>query len=400
MDTMIQEQHHRWLSLLTQLNERQARLYVAEKALEAGHGGIRKLMEITGINRQTIRKGIRELRNGCSQGETDRVRRQGGGRKPLQISDPRVLCDLATIMEEMTAGDPMSALRWTNKSTRHLAKQLQMQGHAIEADTVSRLLRVLGFSLRANVKSKSAGHHADRDAQFRYIDRMAKRFQRAQQPVISVDTKKQEKVGDFKNPGKTYRRTPQQVNAYDFPNLARGKAIPYGIYDVYENVGMVNVGMTRDTAEFAVDSIDCWWRRLGKRHYAKATQLLICADGGGSNGTRNRLWKVRLQELANRTGLTLTVCHYPPGTSKWNKIEHRMFSFISINWQGQPLESYETVVQLINGTTTESGLTIHAELCLEEYETGIKISDQEFQGINIKRHRTHPQWNYTIRPLK
>lgn len=395
---MIEELHRRWLTLLAQLNERQARLYVAEKALDLGHGGIQKLTEMTGMNRQTIRKGIRELRAGFAGDEGQRIRREGGGRKPLEVADPQVLRDLAAIMEETTAGDPMSALRWTNKSTRHLAEELVAQGHAIHANTVGRLLPVLGYSLRANVKTKSAGHHADRDAQFRYINRLASRFQRAQQPVISVDTKKQEKVGDFKNPGKTYRRMARTVNAYDFPHLGRGKAIPYGIYDVYENVGMVSVGITRDTAEFAVDSIERWWLVLGKRRHGAATQLLICADGGGSNGSRNRLWKVRLQDLANRTGLALTVCHYPPGTSKWNKIEHRMFSFISINWQGQPLESYETVVHLINGTTTTSGLKIRAELCVKEYETGIKITDEELQGINIKQHKKQPQWNYTIRP--
>jgi transposase len=395
---MVQESHKHWLTLLAQLNERQARLCVAEKALSLGHGGIAQLALMTGMNRQTIRKGIRELRAGIPEAEAERIRQQGGGRKRVELADPQVLQQLAASMEETTAGDPMSALRWTNKSTRRLAEELTSQGHPIHANTVGRLLQLLGFSLRANVKSKSAAHHADRDAQFRYINRLAKRFQRAQQPVISVDTKKQEKVGDFKNPGRTYRRTPQHVNAYDFPHLARGKAIPYGIYDVYENVGMVNVGITRDTAEFAVDSIERWWRRLGKRRHAQANQLLICADGGGSNGTRNRLWKARLQDLADRTGLTLTVCHYPPGTSKWNKIEHRMFSFISINWQGQPLESYETVVQLINGTTTTSGLKVHAELCVKEYERGLKVSDEEMEGINIRRHRTHPQWNYTIRP--
>jgi hypothetical protein len=264
---------------------------------------------------------------------------------------------------------------------------------------VGRLLQdELGFSLRANVKSRSAGHHSDRDAQFGYINRTVEDFHKAQQPVISVDTKKQEKVGDFKSPGRRWEREPRHVNAYDFPHLARGKAIPYGIYDVYHNVGMVNVGITKDTAEFAVDSITRWWRVMGQRRYPQATRLLICADGGGSNGSRNRLWKASLQQLANRTGLSLTVCHYPPGTSKWNKIEHRMFSFISINWQGKPLESYETVIQLINGTKTRTGLKIRAELCLTVYEKGVKVSAADLNDLNLTPHDLHPNWNYTIAP--
>lgn len=391
--------HQHWLDLLSQLNERQARLYVAEKALELGRGGIRQLAEITGMNRQTIRKGIQELQAGMAAQPTERLRRPGAGRKRIEQVQPRLLRDLAAIMNTATAGDPMTALKWTNKSLRQVAKELQAQGHRIEANTVGRLLQDdLGFSLRANVKSRSAGHHVDRDAQFGYINRLVEEFHEAQEPVISVDTKKQEKVGDFKNPGRTWEREARQVNAYDFPNLSRGKAIPYGIYDVYHNVGMVNVGITKDTAEFAVDSIARWWRVMGQRRYPQATRLLICADGGGSNGSRNRLWKVSLQRLANRTGLTLTVCHYPPGTSKWNKIEHRMFSFISINWQGKPLESYETVIQLINGTKTETGLKVHAELCPKVYEKGVKVSEEEIKELNLTRHDLHPNWNYTIGP--
>lgn len=396
---MSAEKHQRWLDMIRQLNERQARLYVAEKALELGHGGIHDLAEITGMNRQTIRKGIRELDAGITETAAERVRRCGGGRKRIEDIDPRIVRDLAAIMKSSTAGDPMGSLKWTNKSTRTLATELQAQGHAIEANTVGRLLQdELGFSLRANVKSRSAGHHADRDAQFGYINRSVEAFQQTQQPVISVDTKKQEKVGDFKNPGRTWEQTDRKVNAYDFPQLSRGKAIPYGIYDVYNNVGMVNVGITKDTAEFAVDSIARWWRLMGRRRYPHAARLLICADGGGSNGSRNRLWKVSLQGLANRTGLTLTVCHYPPGTSKWNKIEHRMFSFISINWQGKPLESYETVIQLINGTKTRSGLKVRAELCEKIYEKGTKISDEEIEELNLTRHDLHPNWNYSIAP--
>lgn len=397
--TMSVGKHQRWLDILSQLNERQARLYVAEKALEGGHGGIQQLAEITGMNRHTIRKGIQELEAGKAAEATPRVRRPGGGRKRIEQVQPQVLRDLAAIMDAATAGDPMTSLKWTNQSLRQVAKDLQARGHRIEANTVGRLLQdELGFSLRANVKSRSAGHHADRDAQFGYINRLVEEFQEAQEPVISVDTKKQEKVGDFKNPGRTWEREARHVNAYDFPHLSRGKAIPYGIYDVYHNVGMVNVGITKDTAEFAVDSIRRWWRIMGQRRYPKAGRLLICADGGGSNGSRNRLWKVSLQRLANGTGLTLTVCHYPPGTSKWNKIEHRMFSFISINWQGKPLESYETVIQLINGTKTKTGLKVHAELCPKVYEKGVKVSEEEIQELNLKRHDLHPNWNYTIGP--
>lgn len=391
--------HQRWLDIIGHLNERQARLYVAEKALELGHGGINQLATITGMNRQTIRKGIQELDSGIAGTASERIRCRGGGRKRIEQTQPQVVRDLATIMNAATAGDPMTSLKWTNKSTRHLAAELQARGHRIEANTVGRLLQdELGFSLRANVKTRSAGHHADRDAQFGYINRTVKEFHKTQQPVISVDTKKQEKVGDFKSPGRTWEREARAVNAYDFPHLARGKAIPYGIYDVYHNVGMVNVGITKDTAAFAVDSIARWWRVMGKRRYPKATRLLICADGGGSNGSRNRLWKVCLQHLANRTGLTLTVCHYPPGTSKWNKIEHRMFSFISINWQGKPLESYETVIQLINGTKTRTGLKIHAELCSKMYEKGVKVSDDEIHELNLTHHDLHPTWNYSIAP--
>jgi hypothetical protein len=391
--------HQRWLDMIGQLNERQARLYVAEKAIELGHGGIRHMAAITGMNRQTIRKGVQELDAGITVEAPERIRRRGGGRKRIEQVQPHILRDLAAIMRAATAGDPMTSLKWTNKSTRHLAAELQAQGHVIEANTVGRLLQdELGFSLRANVKSRSADHHADRDAQFGYINRSVEEFHKAQQPVISVDTKKQEKVGDFKNPGRTWEHEDRKVNAYDFPNLSRGKAIPYGIYDVYHNVGMVNVGITKDTAEFAVDSIARWWRVMGKRRYPQATRLLICADGGGSNSSRNRLWKVSLQHLANRTGLTLTVCHYPPGTSKWNKIEHRMFSFISINWRGKPLESYETVIQLINGTKTRTGLKVHAELCPKVYVNGVKVSDDEIQELNLTRHDLHPNWNYSIGP--
>ena len=399
-DKVAAEQHQRWLDVLSLLNERQARLYVAEKALDLGRGGISTMAEVTGMTRPTIMKGIRELRAGIPREELDRIRRTGAGRKPIQATDPQLLPDLVAIMQESAGGDPMSSLKWTSKSTRHLAEELSRKGHAISQETVCRLLYDLGFSLRGNVKSLSRGDHPERDAQFRYVANMANRFQKAKMPVISVDTKKQEKIGAFKNPGRNWRRRPRHVHAYDFPHLAEGKAIPYGIYDTVRNTGMVRVGMTSDTAEFAVDSIRRWWRLMGRRHYPGAWRLLIFADGGGSNGSRNRLWKQQLQMFADTEGLEITVCHYPPGTSKWNKIEHRMFSHISLNWKGEPLTSYETVINLINGTRTKAGLKIRAELTRKQYQKGIKVSEADMSEIRLKRHKTHPHWNYTIQPRK
>jgi transposase len=397
-DGMAAEQHQRWLDILSLLNERQARLYVAEKAIDLGHGGITKMAQITGMTRQTIAKGIGELRAGIREEDSDRIRQMGGGRKRIGQANPQLLHDLNAIMEGTTGGDPMSSLKWTSKSTRRIAEELVRKGHAISHETVCRLLYELGFSLRGNVKSLSQGDHPQRDAQFRYIADMAKAFHKAKMPVISVDTKKREKVGEFKNPGRNWRRQSRVVNAYDFPHLAEGKAIPYGIYATSRNTGMVRVGVSRDTAEFAVDSIKRWWRLMGQRHYSPATRLLIFADGGGSNGSRNRLWKQQLQKFADACDLEITVCHYPPGTSKWNKIEHRMFSHISLNWKGEPLTSYETVINLINGTRTKTGLKIRAELTQKRYRNGIRVSDADMKKLNLEKHNTHPHWNYTIRP--
>ena len=395
---MTAQEHQRWLDILSLLNERQARLYVAEKAIQLGRGGVSKMSEITGMSRPTIIKGMAELRGGIARQERDRIRRAGGGRKRIGEANPALLRDLESLMESSTGGDPMSKLKWTSKSTRRLAEELGHLGHRVSHETVCRLLYDLGYSLRGNVKSLSKGDHPDRDAQFRYIASLAEEFQSSQLPVISVDTKKQEKVGQFKNAGRKWRRQPRKVHAYDFPQLAEGKAIPYGVYDPARNVGMVRVGISRDTAEFAVDSIKRWWRYMGQRHYRGAKKLLIFADSGGSNGSRNRLWKLRLQEFADACDLEITVCHYPPGTSKWNKIEHRMFSYISLNWRGEPLDSYETVIELINNTRTKTGLKIRAELTQKRYKKGIKISDGAMKELNIQPHDTHPQWNYTIRP--
>jgi hypothetical protein len=305
---------------------------------------------------------------------------------------------LERIMEENTAGDPMSHLRWTNKSTTAIAGELTRQGHPVSHETVRQRLRELDYSLQSTRKNKEGLSPPEREAQFRYINRQVKMFLGRGEPVISVDAKKKERVGNFRNAGKTWRRRgrPTEVNVYDFPHLGKGTAVPYGAYDVERNAGFVNVGVSGDTAEFAVESLRRWWKLDGRYHYPKARSLLICADSGGSNASRSRGWKYHLQQFADEYGLSVTVCHYPPGTSKWNKIEHRMFSYISINWKGKPLVSYETVVNLIGGTTTKTGLRIKARLDPRQYEKGLKITDEQMQHINIKPHATHPQWNYTI----
>jgi len=330
----------------------------------------------------------------------ERVRRPGGGRKRLEDADSGLTSGLERIMDENTAGDPMSFLRWTNKSTERIAEELTRQGHRVSGETIRRRLRELGYSLQVNAKSLEGASPPERDAQFRYINKKVKTHLRRGEPVVSVDTKKKERVGNFKNSGTKWhpKGRPDQVNVYDYPTLAVGTAIPYGAYDIDRNEGFVNVGMTHDTAEFAVESVRRWWRTFGRRHYPKAMSLLLCADGGGSNGSRNRAWKYHLQRLADELGLAITVCHYPPGTSKWNKIEHRMFSFISMNWKGRPLVSYQAVVKLIGSTPTKTGLRIKARLDPKVYETGVRITDEEMDCINLQSHKTHPKWNYTISP--
>ena len=388
------------LAVLGTLNEAQARWYVAREALARGRGGLKRLHEVTGMSRPTILKGMRELRQGTPLERTTRIRRPGGGRRRLEAADPRFARALERLMEENTAGDPMSLLRWTNKSTARIAAELTRQGHRASDETIRRRLRELGYSLQANVKTLEGSSPPERDAQFRYLNAQVRRFLARGEPVLSVDTKKKERVGAFKNPGRTWRPqgTPQAVNMYDYPTLGMGTAIPYGAYDVQRDEGFVNVGMTHDTAEFAVESLRRWWRLFGHKHYPRARALLVCADGGGSNGSRNRAWKYYLQHLADELGLRITVCHYPPGTSKWNKIEHRMFSFISLNWKGQPLVSYETVVHLIGATRTRTGLRVKAKLDARVYEAGLKISEEAMKRINLKPHEVHPTWNYTISP--
>ncbi len=384
------------------MNEFQARRFAADKALDLGRGGISRLAALTGLSRTTITKAVEELGSGgklVSPGE-GRVRRVGGGRKRVEGVDPGVPELLKKILEETTAGDPMSLLRWTSKSTRTLAEELTRLGHPITWVTVARCLDDMGYSLQANRKTKEGPQHANRDAQFRYINRQVKAPIAAGDPVISVDAKKKEMVGPFKNAGRTWRPKgkPREVNTKDFPSLAQGKALPYGVYDSGKNRAVVNVGVTHDTAELAVESIRRWWKLDGRKTYPEARRLLICADAGGSHGNRLRLWKLNLQPMADQIQIPITVCHYPPGTSQWNKIEHRLFSFISLNWKGEPLINYETIINLIGGTKTRTGLKVKAVLDTNQYEIGIKVSDEQLEGIRLRRHRVHPAWNYTISP--
>ncbi|GFP21674.1 hypothetical protein HKBW3S06_00901 [Candidatus Hakubella thermalkaliphila] len=388
------------LKVFGTLNEAQARWFVAREAMIIGHGGIKKMCELTGLSKPTIIKGIKELKAKEKFDAGERIRRPGAGRKRIEERNPEILKVLKEIMDETTAGDPMSLLKWTSKSTYQIKDQLQRLGYSITEDTVGRILKEMDYSLQANVKVKEGGTHKDRDSQFRYINDLAKEFMGWGDPVISIDAKKKERVGDFKNPGRRWRPkgSPEEVNVYDYPSLSKGTAIPYGAYDIQKNNGVVNVGISHETAEFAVESIRRWWKQFGSHQYPNTKRMLICADGGGSNGSRNRAWKFYLQLLSDEISLSIAVCHYPPGTSKWNKIEHRMFSFISMNWRGQPLVNLETVVNMISATTTKSGLRIKAFLDTKYYKTGIKISDEQMQALNLDPHNLYPQWNYTIVP--
>lgn len=398
----LPEAERHWLRVLGTLNEAQARVFVAQKALEEGRGSVSRLAQLTGMSRPTVLKGIAELKAGRLplRPETGRIRAAGGGRKRVEETDPHVRRVLARLVEASTAGDPMSYLLWTNKSTRALAEELRRQGYEVSHVTVARCLRELGYSLQANVKTIEGTPHADRDAQFRYLNDQVRNFVRRHDPVVSVDTKKKELVGCFDNRGRRWQPQgkPEGVNVHDFPAQGVGKAIPYGTYDVTRDEAVVNVGITHETAEFAVESIRRWWHLLGRKAYPQARHLLICADAGGSNGARLRGWKLHLQALADRLGIAVTVCHYPPGTSKWNKVEHRLFSFISMNWRGRPLLSYEAVVNLIGGTTTKSGLWVKALLDTREYEPGQKITDEEMRTLRLRPHRFHGEWNYTLEP--
>jgi DDE family transposase len=392
------------LKIIPTLNEAQTRWFIAKEAVLLGRGGLKFMHELTGISRTTILRGIEEITNKKKLDISERVRVAGGGRKTLEQENPDLKKVIKQIMDETTAGDPMSALRWTCKSTYKIAEELTKQGYKISQRSVHNILSEMDYSLQLNAKHKegTGKGHPSRDQQFQHINAMVKKFSSQEEPVISVDAKKKELVGEFKNNGRTWRKkgAPRKVNVYDYPSLSEGKATPYGAYDLQHNEGFVNVGMTHDTSEFAVNSILQWWNCMGKIRYPNAKKLLICADGGGSNGSRNRSWKYYLQKLADKLSMTVTICHYPPGTSKWNKIEHKLFSFISLHWQGEPLVSYETIVNLIGTTTTKSGLQVKAKLDKRNYEKGKKVSDEEMEKINIKYGKDNPKWNYVIKPKR
>ena len=377
--------------LQSELDERSRRLWAATEAIAIGHGGVKAVARATGIAESTIRIGKKELKQGAITTKTPeivprRIRRKGAGRKPLTTQDDSLISALDSLVEPTARGDPMCPLRWTCKSTRKLAQELRRQGHHISHTKVSQLLRSMGYSLQGTRKTKEGSSHPDRNAQFEYIYSRVTSFQKAGQPVISVDAKKKELIGDFANHGREYqpKGRPEPVRVYDFIDKDLGKITPYGVYDPLTNTGWVSVGVDHDTAQFAVESIRRWWIRMGSRNYPKATELLITADGGGSNGSRCRLWKVELQSLVNETGLSISVSHFPPGTSKWNKIEHRMFSHITDNWRGRPLVSREVVVNLIANVATSTGLHIQAELDLNEYPSGIKVTDAQMKQLNIQ----------------
>jgi transposase len=389
----------RFQALAGELDERRRRLWAAAEARSHGRGGIAAVARATGIAVETIRKGIAELQSGETL-EPGRVRRPGGGRKPLSEIDPTLLDDLERLVDEDSRGDPERPLRWTAKSVRQLARGLRELGHDVHFSSVPKLLRRLGYSLQSNRKTREGADHPDRDAQFEHINQTAKAAIAAGEPLISVDTKKKELVGDFKNAGREWRPkgSPELVRTHDFKDTQLGKAIPYGIYDLAHNEGWVSVGIDHDTAQFAVASIRSWWEHLGQQRFPNARALTITADCGGSNGNRTRSWKTELQRLADETGLAIRVCHFPPGTSKWNKIEHRLFSFISLNWRAKPLVSRQVIIDLIAATTTSTGLKVYARLDERSYPNKVKVSDAQLAAVQIDRDPFHPEWNYTINP--
>ena len=397
----------KYAALSPLMDERTRRQWAAAEAQSLGWGGVSLVARATGMARNTIAVGSGELvnrRRHPRRAVSDRIRAAGGGRKPVTQSDPGLLAALERLVEPATRGHPESPLRWTCKSTGKLARELTRQDHGVSDRTVAALLKEAGYSLQANRKTQEGTQHPDRNAQFQYINALAGVFLRGRHPVVSVDTKKKELVGEFKNPGREWRLKgkPEKVKVHDFPEKTPEgktmKAIPYGVYDLARNEGWVSVGIDHDTARFAAASIGRWWRAMGRRRYPKARRLMITADGGGSNASRNRLWKVALQELADDLNLELQVCHFPPGTSKWNKIEHRLFNFITQNWRGRPLTSYQVIVNLIGSTTTRHGLKVRAALDTGHYETGIKVSDEQLAGVNCTPHEFHGEWNYTICP--
>ena len=395
--------HNKYAALSGVLSERSRRLWAATEAMSLGHGGIALVERATGISRSTITRGIREVESGASNElPPERTRRAGGGRKRATDKDGTLLADLDALVEPTMLGDPDSPLRWTSKSVRNLADELVAMGHDASYRMVARLLNENGYSLQANRKTREGSHNVDRDAQFRYIAQRLGAQLRHGQPAISVDTKKKELVGDFKNPGREWRPKgkPELVRVHDFLIPDQGKAIPYGVYDLRRDEGWVSVGIDHDTASFAVNAVRRWWKLMGRPAYRDADSLLITADAGGSNGPRVRLWKWELQKFANRTGLSITVCHFPPGTSKWNKIEHRLFSHIAMNWRGKPLVSLAAIVSLIGATTTTSGLRIRSEIDRGSYPLGVKIPDEQMAKVHLEPHAFHGEWNYTIQPAR
>ena len=390
-----------WLklsSVLPLLNERQRRVLIASEARVYGWGGVKKLSEITGVSRQTIYTGLKNLDS--SPKDLNRVRKVGGGRAKISDKEPGIIRALEEIINSGTRGDPESSLRWTCKSVRNICEELSKKGFKISHQSVANILHELDYSLQANRKtSEGKKGHLDRDQQFEYINKKAKSFLKRGFPVISVDTKKKELVGNYKNGGVEWKKKkrPTKVLMHDFPDPKVPKAIPYGVYDLGDNKGWVNIGISADTSEFAVESIRQWWKRMGKRRYSEVNELLICADSGGSNGYRLHLWKYELQKFCDQEGLKITVCHYPPGTSKWNKIEHRLFSYISMNWRGRPLTDYKTIVSLIASTKTRNGLSVKVRLDKRKYEKGRTVKKSELEKLNIRRHIFHGEWNYTIK---
>ena len=388
----------RLLRLWPQLNERSRRLTAATEAVQIGFGGITHVSRICGLSRMTIMRGIRELKT--KPLPADRIRRPGGGRSNIQKRDPEIIKMIERLIDPSTRGDPESPIRWTCKSTRAIARIMKARKHPVSYVSIANLLKRMGFSLQSNRKTEEGNDHKDRDKQFRHINEQVTSMMKNGQPVVSVDTKKKELVGNYANSGKNWRPTksPKKVQGHDFPKPEVPRAYPYGIYDIKKNRGFVNVGTDHDTGEFAVASIKGWWRHEGRRLYPNSTRILITADGGGSNGYRLRLWKLELQKFADWSGREIMVCHFPPGTSKWNKIEHRLFSFISSNWRGQPLQDYETIVNLISNTTTTKGLKVTCRLDHNKYVTGRKIHKNEMELVNIKRNDFHGEWNYIISP--
>jgi transposase len=406
MSTLITQLADKYAAVASTLTERGRRLWAAAEARSLGRGGIKQVADVTGLSRRTVERGIQELQAPVTRGQKPALpaqasRRPGAGRKRLVVKHPKLLVDLNELVDPATRGHPQSALRWCAKSTSKLAAQLQEQGHQVSERSVAGLLKAQGYSLQAMRKTKEGGHHEERDAQFEHIARLVREFHSQGQPVVSIDAKKKELVGAYANKGREWqpKGRPEQANVYDFVDKELGKVTPYGVYDLQHNVGWVSVGIDHDTAEFAVETLRRWWEEMGKPLYPKAKRLLITADGGGSNGSRVRLWKLALGRFAEQSGLAISVCHFPPGTSKWNKIEHRMFAFISLNWRGRALATRQIIVSLIGQTTTKGGLKIRADLDEGIYPTGRKVLDAELAALNLKRDEFHPEWNYSLAPL-